>query len=108
MAHMPSSTFLIKKRRLQKARITSYADLILSMYKMDNIRDFQDKFRIKRPIFESLVIKLAPYLAYSDQNPACMEMYVENQLVMYVKYFATHKTLQGIEDIFGGDSIEPF
>lgn len=48
------------------------------MYKMDDVRDFQDRFRIKRPIFESIVIKLAPYLAYSDQIPACMEMYVEN------------------------------
>lgn len=98
----------LKKRRLQKARITSYADSILSMYKMDDVRDFQDRSRIKKHIFEALVIKLAPYSAYSDQIPACMEMYVENQLVMYVKYFATHKTLQGIEDIFGGDCIEPF
>lgn len=48
------------------------------MYKMDDVRDFQDRFRIKRPIFESLDIKLAPYLAYSDQIPSCMEMYVEN------------------------------
>lgn len=67
------------------------------MYRMV---DFRDRFWMNRHNFESLVIKLAPYLERCDRD-GCMMIYVEKQLLVYVKYVSTQITLQTIADIFG-------
>lgn len=94
---MLSSTLLIKKKRHRKARITNNAEAILPMYRMV---DFRDRFWMNRHNFESLVIKLAPYFERCDRD-GCMMIYVEKQLLVYVKYVSTQITLQTIADIFG-------
>lgn len=93
---MLSSTLLIKKKRQRNARITNYAEAILPMYRMDDLRD---RFQMNRHTFESLVIKLAPYLARGVKD-GCIKINVEKQLLIYVKYVSTQITLQTIADIF--------
>ncbi|XP_065942736.1 putative nuclease HARBI1 [Magallana gigas] len=94
---MLSSTLLIKKKRQRNARITNYAEAILPMYRMVDLRD---RFQMNRHTFESLVIKLAPYLARGVKD-GCIKINVEKQLLIYVKYVSTQITLQTIADIFG-------
>lgn len=94
---MLSSTLLIKKKLQRKAHITNYAEAILPMYRID---DFRDRFRMNRHDFESLVIKLAPYLERGDRD-GCMKINVEKQLLIDVKYVSTQITLQTNADIFG-------
>lgn len=86
-----------KAKRRRKAQVINYVEAVMPLYQID---DFPERFRMHRETFHEFTERFSPVLMHGNRD-GLMNIPVDKQLLIYIKYVSSQQTMQAIADLFG-------